>query len=357
MIHTNIISEKFISELYMDALLNALGISTEKGNLLSSLYEIPKKDKGLNVPHFEQVDSGIYQQADILYLPDDSGYKYALVVVDVGSRKVDAEPLKNKDSKNVAEAFKKIYKRKILEIPSRLQVDPGTEFKNEVKKWFENQGSSLRVGEPGRHRNQAVVENANKIIGSILHKRMAAEELQTGEVSREWVSDLPKLVQAMNRRKRKPRKFIDHPVCEGDSCNLLSEGMKVRIMLESPQDVATGKKLHGKFRSSDIRWNPKIQEIESVMLQPSQPPLYKIKGLKPYYTKNQLQAVKKDEAKPGTSALRKFIVDKIVDKKKIRGQIHYKVTWKGYPVDDATWEPRKTLMKDVPDIVELFEKG
>ena len=31
-------------------------------------------------------------QADLLYLPDDKGYKYALVCVDVGSGYTDAEP-------------------------------------------------------------------------------------------------------------------------------------------------------------------------------------------------------------------------------------------------------------------------
>ena len=105
--------------------------------MLSSLYEIPKKDKGLNVPHFQPVDPNITQQADLLTLPADDGYRYALVVVDNGSRKVDAQPLKNKDSKTVLNAFKAIYKRGILKIPERMEVDAGSEFKGEVKDFFE----------------------------------------------------------------------------------------------------------------------------------------------------------------------------------------------------------------------------
>ena len=47
-------------------------------------------------------------QADLLYLPDDKGYKYALVCVDVGSGYIDAEQLKERDATTVLNAYKKI---------------------------------------------------------------------------------------------------------------------------------------------------------------------------------------------------------------------------------------------------------
>ena len=58
-------------------------------------------------------------------------FKYILVVVDVASRYIDAEPLSKKDSVNVEKAFEKFYSRK-LTFPRTLIVDPGTEFKGEV---------------------------------------------------------------------------------------------------------------------------------------------------------------------------------------------------------------------------------
>jgi len=55
-------------------------------------------------------------QADLLFLPHDivkrKTYKYALVVVDIASRYVDAEPLTSKYSTEVSKAFNKIYSRK-----------------------------------------------------------------------------------------------------------------------------------------------------------------------------------------------------------------------------------------------------
>ena len=56
-------------------------------------------------------------QADLLFLPHDTvgrvnkTYRYALTLVDVGTRYKEAEPLTSKDSKEVAKAFEKIYSR------------------------------------------------------------------------------------------------------------------------------------------------------------------------------------------------------------------------------------------------------
>ena len=73
----------------------------------------------------------------------------------------------------------------------------------------------------------------------------------------------------------------------------------------------------------------------------------------PSYTKNQLQVVK-EEALPG--APKKFIVEKILEKKKEKGKIFFKIKWKGFPADKNSWEPRTQLIKDVPTLIKDFEK-
>src|SRR5579859_7692193 len=106
-------------------------------------------------------------------IPEDpKGYKYILMCVDLGTRKVDAQPLKRREAIAVLKGFKAIYKRKYLKPPTvRLEVDDGTEFKAEVKKYFiEKLKVHLRVGKPGRHRQQSLVECANKLIGQALHQ-------------------------------------------------------------------------------------------------------------------------------------------------------------------------------------------
>jgi len=121
------------------------------------------------MPRFQQVARNHPHQADILYLPHDDGNKYLLVVVDVGSRHVDAEPLKSRTSEDTLSAIKKMYKRKHLDQPKRIEVDAGSEFKNKFSKWCHNENIVLRVAKTGRHRQQAIVERMNQTIGKALY--------------------------------------------------------------------------------------------------------------------------------------------------------------------------------------------
>ena len=77
-------------------------------NFLDNLLLKPTKDKGIDAPHFPEFKDGYYHQADLLFLPSDDDYKYCLVVVDVGSKIVDARPLKSKESKEIVK-LSKVY--------------------------------------------------------------------------------------------------------------------------------------------------------------------------------------------------------------------------------------------------------
>ena len=94
--------------------------------------------------------------------------------------------------------------------------------------------------------------------------------------SREWIKDLPKIIDAINRRAAPQPDTKDKTViCKGDSCILLSIGDKVRRALDVPKAATEkGETLHGKFRASDIRWDPVIRTIENIYLNPGMPPLY-----------------------------------------------------------------------------------
>jgi len=337
--------------------------------ILDALYETPKKDKGNNMPRFAQIEPGIIQQADLLFMPADGEYKYILVVVDQGNRFTDAEPLTGKTNAEVLEAFKTIYHREILKLPKRIEVDAGSEFKGPVAKWFADKRISVRAANPGRHRQQALVERRNQIIAKALFRRMAAQELLTDETSKEWVEDLPKLIKIMNDRAKKMKKpkLTGEPILIGNAKELLSPGTKVRVIMEQPRDPITNKVLPGKFRSTDLRWNPKVRIIKDMLIKPDSPPLYLLDGdvgkrkVEPVaYTKNQLQVIPENEQYPTKEVIRgkpsKYVVDKILGKKKIKGKIFYKIKWRGFSEADATFEPRTELIKDIPQVIKDYEK-
>ena len=272
-----------------------------KKTLVGKLMTVPQKETKENTPSRDPrlTKPGAVHQADLLFLPHDRGNKYALVVVDIGSRAVDAEPMKNKTQVATRNAFQKIYSRDILDLPTALlQVDDGAEFKGACAKYFTDNKVMVRYAQPGRHRQQAVVESNNGTIARALFYAQHEEELKTKKVSKKWTKNLPLVVELINKNAKKRMEALKkQPLnldvrCEGDACKMLEQGTKVRVLLDGPRDPGTGTKLRGKFRKTDTRWDVEERKIESVVLMANQPPLYSVTGKSALYNRNQLQIIK-----------------------------------------------------------------
>ena len=112
---------------------------------------------------------------------------------------------------------------------------------------------------------------------------------------------------------------------------LLFEGTRVRVRLDEPISVL-GKKLHGKFRTGDIKWDPEIRIIKKLILSPDQLPTYLLNG--PHgklgvsrcaYTRKQLQIVPDNENPPPDSVIRgkpeRYIPERILKQWIKKGQL------------------------------------
>ena len=162
--------------------------------------------KNIPRPKFDVTKPNEVHQADLLFLPHDRPgrgrklYKYALTIVDVASRYKEAEPLATKQAKEVASALSKIYARSPLNFPNLLQVDPGSEFKGEVKQLLDKNDVSIRQGRVNIHRNQGIVERFNRTLAERLFGHQQAQELlmDSDERSRQWVNRLPEVISALN---------------------------------------------------------------------------------------------------------------------------------------------------------------
>jgi len=330
---------------------DSLGISTTfkdkkhlKDEILYQLYQKPKKEKGKTMPHFENNVANAVQQADILYLPDDNGYKYCLVVVDVADHKIDAQPLKTITTESVLRGFKTIYKRNILQMPSyEIITDQGNEFKSVVSTYFHTNKVIVKHAKAGRHRQVAIVESMNKIIEKAIHMRQVSQELSTNEPSREWVEFLPIIVTKINqklKRKLEPYKFGDKhsiPIIPKNT-QILLIGQKVRTALDEPISVAGNEKLHGGFRSSDIRWSVKPTKINNILIHENQPILYTVDGINNVgYTRERLQLVNDPENKPPEKIIKMFIPEHFINKRKFKNKVQYLVKWKDYNYTEWTF--------------------
>ena len=287
-------------------LLKELGLTkaTNENNKIQNLLKIPLKDKGVNVARTQNPTYNGIHQIDLLFLPHDKAYKYALVAVDLATSHCDAEPLKTKTSTEVMNALLKIYKRPYLKLPHGLEVDDGTEFKKEFSNYFKTK-LNIRVKEPGRHRQQAVVEHMNGTIGKLLFMKMSEEELKTNKINTSWVKFLPSVVEQIN--KHLSHKAVDLDAMDdknisqasGKARNILEIGTEVRKQLDAPIENVSNKKLFGKFRKTDFRWEKEPEEITRVFLNPAKPPLYQLNdNSNVSYTYNQLQVVKPNEVAP-----------------------------------------------------------
>lgn len=290
----------------------ATGISkkTIDKQIVHKLFKRPEREERGKGSRIEtHIAKNNTHQADLLFMPNDGGFKYALVVVDVATGITDAEALKSKGSDEVADGLKKIYTKKlhILNKPRLLQVDPGSEFKGDTAELAQKMQIYIRYGKTGRSRQQALVESRNGTIAKALFMRMASEEILNGEPSTEWVFFLPEILRGINKdlsHKADPDHEYGDVIDDGKA--LLQIGSHVRIQLDKPRGLLGEKKLSGAFRKTDIRWSTEIYKIEDIQLIPDQPVFYKLENL-PYvfYTRYQLQTVDADEENPPSTVLRK----------------------------------------------------
>ncbi len=140
---------------------------------------------------------------------------------------------------------------------------------------------------------------------------------------------------------------------------VLKVGDQVRVQLDVPMDINQNK-LHGRFRSSDIRWDPIVRTIKRMSIVPGQPIMYMLDGDNSTdgvgdvaYTYNQLQKVSSRENVEVNPVIdveeNRFEVKDIIDKKTENGVIKYLVHWKNERRNQATWEKRETLLQDLGD--------
>ena len=334
-----------IKEFYKDLKSN------NKQTELYQLYKKPLPEKGVDMPHIQVFKPNFEHQADLLYLPHDKEFKYLLVVVDSHNKKIDAEPIKSKvqGDNEILDAFKRIYSRNILKFPKILKLDNGTEFKAvNIQNYFANNNVIIKYSLPGRHRQQSMVEKANFKIGSVLLKRMASQELITGQKSTEWVDDLKDLVSVINEH-------LPPPTTKPKSYDILATkysgiiiplNTKVRALLDHPQDTVKGSWLVGKFRAGDIRWTPDTHIITDIILKPCYPPMYILDDdYSVARTKQQLQVITDKEIPPDPKYLRgkpdTFIIENIVDKRKVGMKTQYKVKWRSFDNSHNSWVDSK----------------
>jgi len=302
---------------------------------------------------------------DLLELPTTKkGNKYLLVGVDLWSNHIDIEPMKTKTANAVYNALQAIFKRKHIKYDDLAQfnTDDGNEFKGKVKEFFRKIGNH-KTAQPDRHQQQAPVENVNRIVGYILNMYMLKNEKEKGETYREWdeITDYVRteLNKKENRALRKDED-LQEPPDNWDS--RFDETLKtdpeykvgdiVYVRLDAPKDAVEKKKLHGKFRMGDMRFDDTPMRITGIVPFPSRsiPYRYLLEGKKRVsYAPWQLMTADEKE--------QKYDVKDLIDKRTHKKKLQYLVWWRGYKKSESTWQDRTELIKDgFQDYIDRYEE-
>ena len=283
--------------------------------------------------------------ADLLFLPNDKGYRYLLVMVDLASDYFDAEPIKDKQPSTVLTAMKKMFKRPYIGKPeASVATDDGSEFKGVFHKYLQENYIYHKIAEPDRHSQMANVERLNRTLGDLLNAYMNNAEKKSGKTSRAWRTALPTIRSMLNKHRGKkllkdPLKW-NIPFIDYLATPKFKPGDIVYRATDAPLDALGRKQNTKKFREGDFRWDMNPKKIKKVLNFPGKVKhryvLHDIPHIS--YTEAQLMKSKKKE--------QEFVVEKLLKKKTVKRQKYYLVKWKGFPKSKATWELGKNLIED-----------
>jgi hypothetical protein len=288
------------------------------------------------------------------------GYKYLLNGVDLFSRKLYSEAIKNKEDKTVLTAFKKIVK-KIPDLQS-VRSDNGSEFIANIFKTFLKKDDIKQIlSSPYKPTSNGNIERFNQTLKRLLHKNIELNK------DYDWVKNLQSMVDNINST------FVDSLNDTPDNIEKLyknndEEGIAEihnRDKKEKSNTITTQKfnidDVVRIYEPNDLMkskvWSEETYEVQTVYKPKNDYSVYeyKLKTLKKKFKDEDLQLLKHGVENKIQTLDNSFIVSKIVSPMVHENEEYYEVSWKGYRGQN-TIEPKAELMKDIPKMINLFEK-
>lgn len=338
-------------------------------------------------------------------------YTAILVGVDAYTRYLSAEALPSKTSKDVAEALKRMVKSRPKSNYSVIVSDNGPEFLGpEFQQALTSLGIPKHVTtQPHSPSQNGVVERANQ---SLI--RLIFQNMDTGD--RNWPGMLDQLCTNYNSTtnsstNQTPAKLEETALDDEahvSAADYISKKLGKRFAGSEGSDIPVGAKVRTKIIDQGRLYKPNRggyfnSELYTVVGKArtrwNQLPTYKLKRedgtvIQHNFPRWQLLVVDEGQGGQGTylrkpaepvnrinapneeneeedggldgenaqdtrRSLRQqgeYEVDYIFGKRRQKGKVQYHVAWKGYPLSEATWEPKSNL-KNAQAAITEFERG
>ena len=283
-------------------------------------------------------------QADLadvsLIAKQNKGYRFILTVIDIFSRYAWARPLKTKSGKEVAAAFKDIFREG--RIPKRIQSDQGKEFENrEIARLFnEHQIELFSVKSAYK---AAIVERFNRTLKTKLWRYF------TMSLKEKWTDVLQDVVNSYNKSihrtiKRRPIDVTSENVGEVREevyDKRRSERGKEKKDIKVG-DVVRISKVKSVFAKGYLpNWTEELFTVASINTKYS-PTTYKLKD----YNEEVIEgSFYRDEIQKVTHTDDIFLVEKVIRREKRGNEVWCLVKWKGYPSSMNSWVRKREILK------------
>jgi hypothetical protein len=266
------------------------------------------------------------------YAKFNKGYRYILVVINVFSKYVWTEPLKNKSGKDVTRAMKNILEQ--AHKPKNLQTDMGKEFYNKEFKQLMNE-YNINHYSTFSNLKANIVERVNRTLKNSMWKHFS------NQGNYKWYTLLPLITEKYNNTVHSTIGYKPKDVNEGNEKKILVNSFTFKKTIDLK---------HTKFKMNDYvriskrreafdkgytpNWSTEIFQVRKV--QTTNPTTYLLKDARNEnidggFYEEELQKVKYPDI---------YLVEKVLRKK---GNKVY-VKWLGLDRSHNSWILKKDLM-------------
>lgn len=297
---------------------------------------------------------------------EHNGYKYILTCYDLFSKMGYAVALKNKETKTVTNAMKKLIKSKDMKDVKAIRSDNGSEFiSDEFKQMLKDNNIHQVLSKPAKPQSNGGIERFNKTMKRYLLMAMKVNK------NKDWVSILPTFINNYNNTINRITQKTPNEINDIDDNKILKQ-TKENILKSSvsknnnnDQKFNIGDKVRRKLeddeKTNGQNWSNDVFTVYKV-IKPRKNNVsdyvYLIKDnhdeyTNKYYTNDLLKV---DQIQNKIKDTEKFTVSKLIKPVFFNKKPAYIVRWKYYRAKDDTTEPRENLLEDVPKLVRKYEK-
>ena len=256
----------------------------------------------------------------------NDGYHYILLAIDIFSRFVWTEPLKDKSGKEVVRALTKIFKERI---PDTVRSDKGTEFLGyKVQHVFKSHSIRHFVTQNEVKANYA--ERAIKTIKGKIYKYFTYKQ------SYRYIDALPEITQAYNSSVHRSINTAPVQMTNNWKPETKTERKTFKFKVGDFVRISHARKTFS--REYDQRWSGELFQIAK--RNGTLYPTYKIKD----YARDPIEGTFYEEELQKVSPNEYYKVEKVLKSRKLKGKPkEVLVRWLHWPPKYDSWIPETDI--------------